>query len=63
VTPQEPLPQDHPLWHMENVIITPHTAGGSPNRQDRIVDFFAENLGRWLAGDSLQGVIDKNKGY
>ena len=63
VTPQEPLPQDHPLWHMENVIITPHTAGGSPNRQDRIVNFFAENLGRWLAGDSLQGVIDKNKGY
>ena len=30
VTPQEPLPPDHPLWNMDNVIVTPHTAGGSP---------------------------------
>ncbi len=63
VTPREPLPQEHSLWHMENVIITPHTAGGSPHRLDRIVEFFAENLGRWLAGDPLLGVIDKHKGY
>ena len=63
VTPREPLPQEHSLWHMGNVIITPHTAGGSPHRLDRIVGFFAENLGRWLAGDPLLGVIDKHKGY
>ena len=63
VTPQEPLPDDHPLWHMPNVIITPHTAGGSPNRQDRIVNLFCENLRRFLNGEDMLSVIDKNKGY
>ena len=63
VTPQEPLPEDHPLWRMENVIITPHAAGGSPNRQDRIVELFCENLRRLLAGQPLLSVIDKRKGY
>ena len=63
VTPQEPLPADHPLWNMPNVIITPHTAGGSPNRQDRIVNLFCENLRRFLNGEDMLSVIDKNKGY
>ena len=63
VVPQEPLPEDHPLWRMENVLITPHVAGGSPNRQDRIVGMFCENLRRLLAGEPLLGVIDKRKGY
>ena len=63
VTPQEPLPEDHPLWSMENVIITPHVAGGSPNRWDRIVDLFCENLRRLLASEPLLSVIDKRKGY
>ena len=63
VTPQEPLPDDHPLWNMPNVIITPHTAGGSPNRQDRIVNLFCENLQRFLNGEDMLSVIDKNKGY
>ena len=63
VTPQEPLPEDHPLWSMENVIITPHAAGGSPNRLDRIVELFCENLRRLLAGQPLLSVIDKRKGY
>lgn len=63
VTPQEPLPADHPLWRMENVIVTPHTAGGSPNRQDRITRLFCENLGRFLRGEPLLSVIDKHKGY
>ena len=63
VTPQEPLPSDHPLWNMSNVIITPHTAGGSPNRQDRIVNLFCENLRRFLNGEDMLSVIEKNKGY
>jgi len=63
VTPQEPLPEDHALWQMDNVIITPHTAGGSPNRQDRIVDLFCENLRRIRRGEDLLCVIDKKKGY
>ena len=63
VTPQEPLPEDHPLWRMSNVVVTPHTAGGSPVRGDRIVDLFCENLRRLLDGDALSSVIDKSKGY
>ena len=63
VVPQEPLQQDHPLWQMDNVIITPHTAGGSPNRDGRIVKLFCENLRRYLAGKELLSVIDKRKGY
>jgi phosphoglycerate dehydrogenase-like enzyme len=63
VTPQEPLPEDHPLWTMDNVIITPHTAGGSPNRQDRIVNLFCENVKRLMNGEELLSVIDKHKGY
>lgn len=63
VTPREPLPDDHPLWHMPNVIITPHTAGGSPNRQDRTVNLFCENLRRFRQGEEMLSVIDKQKGY
>jgi len=63
VTPQEPLPQDSPLWDMKNAIITPHVAGGSPLRMDRTVDLFCENLKRFLAGERMISVIDKRKGY
>ena len=63
VVPQEPLPEDHPLWRMDNVLITPHTAGGSPNRDGRNVALFCENLRRYLAGKALLSVIDKRKGY
>ena len=63
MVPQEPLPPDHPLWRIDNVIITPHTAGGSPNRDERIVKLFCENLRRYLAGEELLSVINKLKGY
>lgn len=63
VTPVEPLPPEHPLWQLDNVLITPHTAGGSPNRQDRIVNLFCENLKRLVAGRPLLSIIDKSKGY
>ena len=63
VTPTEPLPPENPLWTMENVIITFHTAGASPYRGDRIVGRFRRNLAHFLAGEPLEGVIDKEKGY
>ena len=63
VTPVEPLPADHPLWAMENVIITPHTAGASPHRGDRIVARFRRNLAHFLADEQLEGAIDKLQGY
>jgi phosphoglycerate dehydrogenase-like enzyme len=63
VTPIEPLPADNPLWGMDNAIITFHTAGASPYRGDRIVGRFRRNLALFLAGEPLEGVIDKRKGY
>ena len=63
VTDPEPLPKNHPLWTHPRVIVTPHTAGGSPRRADRIVDTFCENLRRLRAGRPLVALIDKQKGY
>lgn len=63
VVPQEPLPIDHPLWEMDNVLITPHTAGGSPNRNERCVALFCANLRRYLDCLPLLSVVDKLKGY
>jgi hypothetical protein len=45
------------------VIITFHTAGASPYRGGRIVERFRHNLAHLLAGEPLEGVIDKRKGY
>ncbi|HWO72564.1 MAG TPA: D-2-hydroxyacid dehydrogenase [Dehalococcoidia bacterium] len=63
VTPIEPLPEDHPLWEMPNVVITPHTAGASQFRARRNVARFIRNLGHYRAGRPLEGQIDKQKGY
>ena len=63
VTPVEPLPPEHPLWRMPNVVITPHTAGASQMRGHRNVQRFIENLRRYRAGQLLEGLIDKHKGY
>ena len=60
---QEPLPAESPLWDTENVIITTHAAGASSYRHGRLVDFFCENLRRYLAGEPLLNVVDKALGY
>lgn len=59
----EPLPEDSPLWKMDNVIITTHSAGVSSYRPQRTVDFFCENLRRFLAGKPLLNETDRNLGY
>jgi D-3-phosphoglycerate dehydrogenase len=59
----EPLPAESPLWDMENVIVTTHSAGGSSYRHRRTVEFFCENLKRYLAGEPLLNEVDKTLGY
>lgn len=63
VTDPEPLPKDHALWRHPRCVVTPHTAGGSPRRADRIVDTFCENLRRLRERKPLVALIDKQKGY
>lgn len=63
VVEQEPLPADSPLWAMENVIITAHYAGATPNYYERVTDLFLDNLRRYLAGEPLRNVVDKALGY
>jgi len=55
----EPLPKDHPLWHMENVIITPHCAAASPRVPERHLETLLENLRRFVAGQPLLNVVNK----
>lgn len=52
---QYPLPPDHPLWLMPNVILTPHISGSSlsPRFGERVWDLFTQNVGRFLAGQPL----------
>ena len=63
VTPREPLPADSPLWELENVVMTPHTAGASQFRAQRNLDRFLNNLQRYLSKEPLEGLIDKHLGY
>lgn len=60
---EEPLPEDHPLWDMENVIMTAHMAGDFIGWRRALTDQFLENFDRWLAGDELFNQVDKALGY
>lgn len=57
VTDPEPLPDGHPLWTMEGVLITPHVAGAVERGYDRAWGFVVEQLGRYLAGEPLANVV------
>jgi D-3-phosphoglycerate dehydrogenase len=63
VTDPEPLPPDSKLWSLPNVILTPHVGGQSATRIDDMTDFFCENLRRYLAGEPLRNLVDKQLGF
>jgi D-2-hydroxyacid dehydrogenase (NADP+) len=63
VTDPEPLPADHPLWDLENVIIAPHYGGSHPGYEQHAGAIFVENLRRYVAGEPLTSVVDKEAGY
>jgi len=63
VTTEEPLAPGSPLWTMENVFITPHTAGFAAKMWERHYVSYIENLRRYLAGNPLQWTVDKKAGY
>jgi phosphoglycerate dehydrogenase-like enzyme len=59
----EALPKGHALWKFENVIITPHIAGVSDQVQSRRIELIKENIARFVKGEPLLNVVDKQKGY
>ncbi len=59
----EPLPPDHPLWTLDNVLISPHTADRTADSHDRAMRFFLRNLERFRRGEPLENVVDKARGY
>ena len=60
---REPLPAHSPLWNVDNLLITPHTAGLTDKLWQRHYDLFSENLRRYASGEALLYVVDKHKGY
>jgi D-3-phosphoglycerate dehydrogenase len=63
VTEAEPLPASSRLWEQPRLIITPHVGGQSARRADDMTDFFCANLRRYLAGQPLKNVVDKELGF
>ncbi|MFQ5689380.1 MAG: D-2-hydroxyacid dehydrogenase [Gemmatimonadota bacterium] len=59
----EPLPGESPLWELDNVLITPHASAISPEYWDRETDLIVRNIGRYLAGETLENLVDKQQGY
>ena len=62
-TTPEPLPADHPLWELPNVIISPHSSGASRQTAERGQQILRENVRRFLAGEPLMNVCDKRAGF
>lgn len=63
VTYTEPCPPENPLWEQQNVILTSHSAGASQHIRRRAMQLFIDNLHRYVAGEPLVNVVDKQKGY
>jgi phosphoglycerate dehydrogenase-like enzyme len=57
VTAQEPPPSDSPLWTLDRVLLSPHTAALVEAENARIVELFCANLGRYLAGEPLRNRV------
>lgn len=63
VTDPEPLPSDHALWKLTNVVITPHISGRSDLGFSAQMEVVKENVKRYVAGDRMLSVVDVARGY
>lgn len=63
VVPQEPLDYSNPVVELPNVIVTPHVAGLSNRYAERVTALFCDNLRRYLAGEPLRNLADRQRGY
>lgn len=60
---EEPLPGDHPLWRLPNVVVTPHVSSYTHSYWERETALVVENIRRYLTGGRLLNVVDKRAGY
>lgn len=60
---EEPLPAAHPFWKTERILVLPHVGGGHPGRSAAVAEIFAGNARRFLAGEPLDAVVDRARGY
>lgn len=63
VTSREPLPDDHPFWNLENVLVTPHVSAVTDGFWERETALVLENVRRFVAGRPLRNVVDPERGY
>jgi phosphoglycerate dehydrogenase-like enzyme len=63
VASQEPLPSSSPYWSLKNVILTPHVSGYTATYFERTLTLFADNLDRFLHGETMRNVVNKQLGY
>lgn len=63
VTEPEPLPDGHSLWSLDNVIITPHVANTWEMAVPELIALVERNVGRFAAGEPLEGAVDVGAGY
>jgi phosphoglycerate dehydrogenase-like enzyme len=59
----EPLPRESPLWRLDNVLLSPHTADHTATWLLDASRHFLENLARFQRGEPLRNVVDKRAGY
>jgi len=60
---KEPLPAGHPLYKLDNVLLSPHAADHTPDWKERTMRLFIENFERFRRGEPLINVVDKKLGY
>jgi glyoxylate/hydroxypyruvate reductase A len=59
----EPLPADFPLWTLDDVLVTPHSAAQSTRENERIAELFVANLRRYLDGRPLRNIVEPGVYY
>ena len=60
---KEPLPADHAFWGTEGISVLPHIGGLDVHRDEIVAALFADNMGRFLAGEALVALVDRSRGY
>jgi phosphoglycerate dehydrogenase-like enzyme len=60
---KEPLPSDHPFWTTEGIVVLPHIGGLHPQRDEAVAEVFLVHARRFVAGEPLEGVVDRKLGY